>query len=58
MYKLIVTYNSPKLEKEVVEEFTFKTKDEFNEGYKDIVIQNYKLGVEYVKYDFEFTLKV
>ncbi|WP_176522330.1 hypothetical protein [Bacillus cereus] len=58
MYKLIVVYNSPKLGREVTEEFPFVSKEKFNEAYKEIVIKNHELGVEYVKYDFEIDVKV
>lgn len=53
MYKLIVIYNSPKLDRDVTEEFTFASKEKFNEAYKDIAIANHELGVEHMKYDFE-----
>ncbi|HDR8003405.1 hypothetical protein OWP19_23525 [Bacillus cereus] len=58
MYKLIIIYNSPKLGRDVIEEFTFETKEKFNAAYKDIVIKNHELGVEHVKYDFELTVNL
>ncbi|MCH5460849.1 hypothetical protein [Bacillus cereus] len=56
MYKLIVIYNSPKLGRDVIEEFPFTSKEKFNEAYKDIAIKNHELGVEHVKYDFEISV--
>lgn len=56
-YKLYVIYNSPKLGRDVIEEFKFHSKEALNEAYKDIVIKNHELGVEYVRYDFEIHIK-
>ncbi|WP_413565452.1 hypothetical protein [Bacillus sp. 3P20] len=58
MYKLIVLYNSPKLDMDVKEEFTFDTKEKFNSAYKGIVLKNHELGVEHVEYDFEINISI
>ncbi|HDR4948547.1 TPA: hypothetical protein QCR51_005138 [Bacillus cereus] len=58
MYKLIVVYNSPKLDMDVKEEFTYDSKEKFNKAYKEIVLANHELGVEHVKYDFEININI